>query len=267
MTSIRDLLVRGTLALSLIIPFYFAFAALGSKFQIIDWRFGLGTMVIGWGPLLLLGAALLAVIALLLALVIAPRRGRRIALAALIVPLLGLGYAAYVRAGAQGLPPIHDISTDLVDPPAFSAAIAAARAATPAGNNLDRAGVRIPAGAYSGRWADVLLDDAQRQAYPDITPVVTSVAPSAAFEAALAAARAQGWAIGETDPAAGRIEATAQSFWFGFIDDIAVRVRATDSGARVDVRSVSRVGMSDLGANGARVRKFLADLNTRLSAD
>ncbi len=262
----RDVLARAALAVSLFIPLYFVFAALGSRFHIIDWRFGLGTMVIGWGPLLLIGTALIAVIALVLGLVIAPRQGRRMALAALIIPLLGLGYAAYVRAGAQALPPIHDISTDMADPPAFSAAIVAERAATPAGNNLERAGVRIPAGAHSGRWSNMLVDEAQRQAFRDLAPIETSAPPQAAFEAALATARAQGWTIGETDPAAGRIEASVQSFWFGFIDDVVVRVRPAGGGARIDVRSVSRVGMSDLGANASRVRKYFVELNARLDA-
>lgn len=266
MGRFRDFLARAALVFSLFIPFYFAFASLGSRFHIIDWRFGLGTMVIGWGPLLLIGAALLAVIALVLALVIAPRQGRRIALVALVIPLLGLGYAATIRAGAQALPPIHDISTDMAEPPAFSAAIVAARAATPAGNDLERIGVRIPAGAHSGRWSEMLVDEAQRQAFPDIAPIETAAPPQAAFDAALAAAQAQGWALGETDPAAGRVEASVRSFWFGFVDDVAVRVRPAGAGARIDVRSVSRVGMSDLGANSARVRKYLADVQVRLGA-
>jgi len=68
-----------------------------------------------------------------------------------------------------------------------------------------------------------------------------------------------------TDPATGRIEATDSTFWFGFIDDVVVRLTPeTDGGTRVDVRSVSRVGLGDAGANARRVRNFLFDLADRL---
>jgi hypothetical protein len=71
-----------------------------------------------------------------------------------------------------------------------------------------------------------------------------------------------GWEIVAVDPAAGRVEATATTLWFGFKDDIVVRVRRADGGAQVDVRSVSRLGGGDLGANAARVRAFLERLET-----
>ena len=82
-----------------------------------------------------------------------------------------------------------------------------------------------------------------------------------AYEAALATAREMGWTVSTASPEAGMFEATATSFWFGFKDDVVVRV--TDTGlesARVDVRSVSRVGVSDLGANAARIEAFSENL-------
>jgi uncharacterized protein (DUF1499 family) len=81
-------------------------------------------------------------------------------------------------------------------------------------------------------------------------------APAGAFEAALAAARAEGWSIDATDPENGRIEASVRSFWFGFVDDVVVQVSPAEGGSRIDVRSTSRVGVSDLGANAKRVRAF-----------
>jgi hypothetical protein len=81
---------------------------------------------------------------------------------------------------------------------------------------------------------------------------------------ALAAAGAMGWTIVATDEAAGRIEATDRTLWFGFVDDVVIRVRPTDAGSRIDVRSVSRVGVSDIGANAARVRAYLAELEDRI---
>jgi uncharacterized protein (DUF1499 family) len=99
---------------------------------------------------------------------------------------------------------------------------------------------------------------AQRAAYPEIVPIVVAKAPGVAFDAALAAARSLGWTIVATDAASGRIEATATTSWFGFSDDVVIRVVPAQGGSRVDVRSVSRVGKGDLGANAGRVRAFTA---------
>ena len=66
-----------------------------------------------------------------------------------------------------------------------------------------------------------------------------------------------GWEIVASDPAQGRIEATATTFWFGFKDDIVVRLAAEGTGSRVDVRSLSRIGSSDVGANAQRIRAYL----------
>jgi uncharacterized protein (DUF1499 family) len=82
--------------------------------------------------------------------------------------------------------------------------------------------------------------------------------PAQAFDRALAAARAMGWEIVASDPAQGRIEATATTFWFGFKDDIVVRIAAESAGSRLDVRSLSRIGKSDVGANARRIRDYLA---------
>jgi uncharacterized protein (DUF1499 family) len=80
------------------------------------------------------------------------------------------------------------------------------------------------------------------------------------MQRALDAARSLGWEVVASDAATGRIEATATSRWFGFKDDVVVRIRPEGAGSRVDVRSMSRVGVGDLGANAERVREFLAKL-------
>jgi hypothetical protein len=98
---------------------------------------------------------------------------------------------------------------------------------------------------------------AQRDAYPDIGPIVLPEPKERAYARALAAAEAMGWEIGARDPAAGRFEAVDTTFWFGFKDDVAVRVAAAPGGgSRVDVRSKSRVGRGDAGANARRIRGF-----------
>ncbi len=256
MAAFRDIFVRIALVLALIVPVYFAAAALGTKFGLLDWQTGFVLMTFRMGVLVLGGVLVLALIALALAFFTPPRRGIGGALLALLIPAVGLGYGFYVRQQAQSIPPIHDISTDTMDPPAFSAEVQAARALVRGGNGLDLALKRDGEGHA--------FTELQQRAYPDITHISTSVDQARAFEAALALAREQGWTMGHADAATGAIEAVAETFWYGFKDDIAIRVRADGSGARVDMRSVSRVGRSDLGANAARMRPFLAALRTRL---
>ena len=258
MAGLRDFWVRAALAISLLVPIYFLVGALGTKFGLLDWRVGFGLMTFQLGGPVLLGAGAIALIGLALSALITPRRGAMSALIALLIPALGLGYALYVRQQAQSIPPIHDISTDLVDPPAFSQGVAATREAM-GGNDLDLLNKRTGDGRA--------FVDLQRESYGDIAPVVTSVPPAMAYETALALATEQGWNVQRADPTALVIEATASTFWYGFIDDIAIRVRPEAAGARVDVRSVSRVGRSDLGANAARMRPYLAELRTRLDAE
>ena len=98
--------------------------------------------------------------------------------------------------------------------------------------------------------------EAQRKAYPDIQPLKLPVAPNIAFERAKGAIEEAGWQIAREDPSAGRIEAVATTFWFGFKDDVVIRVAADGPGSRVDVRSKSRVGKGDLGTNAQRIRAY-----------
>ena len=158
--------------------------------------------------------------------------------AAVVVSLFPL--SALISGG--GAPAIHDITTDTENPPAFVAAVALNEP-----GRTDYDGESIAA--------------QQRAAYPDIEPVTLAVDTAAAFELALATVEQLGWEILDTDATAGRIEATDRTFWFGFADDVVVRIRDTGAGSsRVDVRSISRVGVGDLGANANRLREFLAAL-------
>ncbi|PKM01303.1 MAG: hypothetical protein CVV17_07675, partial [Gammaproteobacteria bacterium HGW-Gammaproteobacteria-7] len=138
------------------------------------------------------------------------------------------------RRLARSVPPIHDITTDLGDPPTFEA-ILPLRADAP--NPAEYGGEEIAA--------------QQRAAYPDIVPLRLEGPTAAAFTRALEAAREMGWEIIAADSARGRIEAVATTRWFGFIDDVVVRISEDGSRSRIDVRSVSRVGRSDVGANAS----------------
>jgi uncharacterized protein (DUF1499 family) len=143
----------------------------------------------------------------------------------------------------------------LEDPPAFSEAGIAARGE--GSNSLDLVNKTTRDGAH--------FIDLQLASYPDIESIPTGLAPDAAFDVAEALVREQSWTMGMADREGGSIEAMAESFWYGFKDDIVVRVTPDGAGARIDMRSVSRVGGSDLGANSARMGPFLESLRGRIA--
>jgi fatty-acyl-CoA synthase len=269
----KKILSRAALIFSLLLPVYFAVAALGVKFGWWDWKIGLGTLIVTWGPRLLIAALVLAAIALIVTLVRRPRVGVGAAVAALLIPALGLGYMLHVRSQSSALPPIHDVATNVEDPPVFSPALMREREASGANpvNSLT-----APLGsieAYKGpRFADRharSVGDLGREAFPDLQPVTVNAAPERLFAVLGEEAQDRGWTIVTEDPGAGVFEATAQTFWFGFNDDVAIRVRpaATPGQLQVDARSTSRVGLGDMGANAARLRDYLADVTEALGGD
>lgn len=195
---------------------------------------------IRWGVWVGLGAAALGLIGAWVTRPGAQLRGFPLALAAVVI-----GAATFVvpylhYQGSRGAPPIHDITTDTANPPAFVAVVPLRRGAP---NPVEYGGPSI----------------AQQQgiAYPDIVPLQLSGPPEKAFERALAAARELGWEIVAAVPAEGRIEATDSTRWFGLKDDIVVRVSANAGASRIDVRSVSRLGRGDQGMNARRIREYL----------
>jgi uncharacterized protein (DUF1499 family) len=186
-------------------------------------------------------AAVLSLLGVILARPGSTRRGFSLAVLGLVMSLVVVGIPWRWWQKVQRVPFIHDITTDLESPPVF-VAVLPLRADAP--NSAEYGGPEIAA--------------QQRTGYPELGPLPLQVPPQQAFERALAAARAMGWEIVANEPAEGRIEATATTFWFGFKDDVVVRVTPTDGGSRIDVRSVSRVGRSDVGANAERITAYLA---------
>jgi uncharacterized protein (DUF1499 family) len=173
------------------------------------------------------------------------RGGRKPRLVAILA--FGLGLVAFAipyqwQSTARRVPPIHDITTDIENPPVFQA-VMPLRADAP--NKVERSPE---------------LDNQQRKGYPDIAPITLPTPPDQVFDRALAAAQDAGWMIVTADKSSGRIEATDTTRWFGFKDDIVVRLTPWGSGTRVDVRSVSRIGRSDIGTNARRIRNYLAKL-------
>jgi len=238
-------------ALIIIGPLIFVLGGLGSRFGFWDWRFGLGTLARNVGPKLLMSSFLVGVVCLGLTFMVRPRRGLIVSVLAILIPVIGLTYANSIRTKAQKLPPIHDITTDTQDPPAFTDAILSERAKVKDVNPVDYAGKRD---RPDGELVSVL----QTKAYPDIRPIVLPDEPGIVFNQAKSVARSMDWTIKSENMTAGRIEATDTTFWYGFKDDIVIRIRPSKGGGSiVDVRSVSRVGVSDIGTNAARIRKFL----------
>ena len=142
------------------------------------------------------------------------------------------------RSPGADAPSINDITTNLEDPPGYAAR-------TGDHPNADRDM------AYPGDWIAIV-----REAYPDLAPIRLQASPPDAFARTLSRAEALGWTVVEQDPAAGTFEAEDATALFRFVDDISVRVRPEAAGSVVDVRSKSRDGRGDIGANAARIREF-----------
>lgn len=213
----------------------------GTKMEVWPWQLGL--MLLRYGTLVGLAAILGALI--LIAMMASPkwRAYTWVTVTALVIACIATAPPILMLRKAKNVPLIHDVSTDLADPPKF-VALRTARKASP--NGVDHGG------------ADVAK--LQSQGYPDIHAMVVAKSPAEALKSAVEAGRSLGWEIVATDPAAGRLEATATTAWWGFKDDIVVRITPNANGSRVDVRSASRVGLSDLGVNATRIREFFARL-------
>jgi len=251
--KIRKWILRLALVLMVLGPLTFILAAFGAKLGIWGWKFGLLTLSFKIGPLILLGSLGVGVISLLLAFYIKPRKGFAIAALAILIPVIGLGQLKATQKKAGSLPFIHDITTNTQDVPTFTDVILSERAKVQGVNTVDYVGKKDKP---DGKLVSVL--QSQAEAYADIRPLILSDTPEVVFGQAKAAIRQMGWALKSEDVKTGLIEATETTFWYGFEDDIVVRLRPSEGGGTVlDVRSVSRIGGSDIGANAERIRKFL----------
>ena len=163
----------------------------------------------------------------------------RVAAYIALVPLIGIGWQLIA---ARNVPQIHNISTDVVDPPEF-AKIAEIR--SDKHNPLE--------------YDSAVLAEVQQKAYPNVKTLYTDLSLEAAHRKAIVVAEALGWEVIDQDLVSGIVEATETTALWGFKDDVVIRVRRqADGKVAVDLRSVSRVGRSDLGANAKRIERFLA---------
>ena len=179
-----------------------------------------------------------------------PGLGR--ALLGLFLGLVLLAYPAYLGSRAMRLPAIFDITTDTANPPRFDVLVRL----RPRGR-IDYAGPAVAT--------------LQHAAYPDIGPLDLDVPPKTAYDAALALVTKRKWYIGDARAPAparrdGVIEAVARTPIMGFRDDVVIRVSPRGQGSRIDMRSASRFGTHDFGANASRIRSLLEDIDDTVSS-
>ena len=216
----------------------------GPGYRLGLWPLRLGFNILGFSAWLGMGAAAVSLLGAFLVRMAPPRRSLGLALAGAI---LGMAVAAvpwHWNQTVAMMPFIHDITTDTADPPLF-VTLLATRADAP--NTSAYGGSKVAA--------------QQKKAYPDIVPVDLEVSEDEAFRRAEAAVRSLGWDVAALIAAEGRIEATDTTTWFGFKDDIVIRVRPVEGApgqSRIDARSVSRIGRSDVGTNANRLRGFIS---------
>lgn len=215
----------------------------GGGYRLGWWDFRPGLTIFRWAAYGGLAAAALSLLGGIVTRPGSARRGLPLAVIGLIVGLVVMWIPWQWGRTVQRVPMIHDITTDMETPPVF-VAILPLRAGAP--NTAEYGGPEIAA--------------QQRAGYPDLGPLTLQAPTAQAFTRALTVAREMGWEIVASEANEGRIEATATTFWFGFKDDVVIRVTPSGNGSRIDVRSVSRVGRSDVGTNAKRITDYLSRL-------
>ncbi len=263
------------LALTAFLPLYFMIAAIGSKIGLWSWQVGLGSMTFTAGPILVGIAAIAALIALILGLInwsgrkaekqdgVKRPRNKAVIVSAvlgLLVPGAFVVFGMSASSTAESNP-IYDVSTDTGNPPTFSAEVMAERAETESNQVND---YQVPLSELEafqslknddGAQSLIIQNHAQiiNDIYAELSPLPLAGASKADAVAAVAAAMgSMGFVDIRQDADAGRVEGVAETFWYGFKDDVVARIGENE----IDFRSVSRVGRSDLGANAARIAEL-----------
>ncbi|WP_203293178.1 DUF1499 domain-containing protein [Maricaulis parjimensis] len=240
--------------LALVTPVWFLVAAFGTKWEFLSLEFGLGWMTREMGQKLLLAciiAGVLGAIFMLLHRLLAKEVFGVVSspILVLAIGLAGLGWTWSIDQARAATRPLLDITTDPADPPNFSTSLVARRGAN--AESLDYAAKQDEAGRP--------LAEVQAELYPDLTTLQLDRSPDVVFDAAMTYAHENNWRVGSASRSAGMFEAGAESFWFGLRDDIVVRIREDgQGGSLVDIRTLARRPVHDLGRNPARAADFLA---------
>lgn len=247
------------LLLSLALVLWFAVAAFGPKVGIIGWQTGLMTMTFTWGLYLIGLTAVIALIALVWTALKAPRSGWFKAAIALAIPAVFFAALASTKATGERVPPIYDITTNTANPPAYSADTLALRSSVDANPLIE---FQTPLGEME-RWQvdrfsavrDKTAAELIAEGYPQLKTVTLPVSPEVAAQRVADAMTEAGFT--DVRNANGRVEGVAETFLYGFKDDVVARITPVGGGSEVDFRSTSRVGLSDLGENAKRIGKLL----------
>ncbi len=269
LSKLQSLSMKIAIGAAIFCPVWFAIAAIGVKYKFWSIGTGLLKMSFQWGPVLLLIGIVIGVVALIIQLLKAPRRGAILVVIALLVPVFMLGHLKGIGEQVTGLPPIHDVQTDWERPIQFPQALLDERAENGWNPVVDEPVVSERA---AGRWPNSVgkkVSELQAEAYGEynLKPQLFDVSPEVAIEAVVEVAGKSGWEVQSIDNATGLIHATFTSPWYGFVDDIVIRVeKQGDVGSRINARSVSRVGLSDMGANASRLKRFVDDLNLKMKS-
>lgn len=243
MTAVTGWFSKAVFYAAIVLALLLPCAALGYRFGLLDLKlaFGLLTLCVGGGLVIVI----LAIVNIFLGKRKAePERVTRawISFAIALLPVAILGFQL---VSARGVPPIHNISTDVINPPEFDQVL------------VLRGETSNPASYGSESLPREKLAALQQAAYPDIQTLHSKLPVNEAFDRATGILTSLGLEIVNEDREHGLIEAVATTFWFGFKDDMVVRIQPEEGGTVIDLRSVSRVGQSDLGANAARIGRFL----------
>ena len=242
----KRFIAKSLFYLSLLATLTFILSGYGYQWEI--WTLGMGFSLLRYSAY----AAIGLLVTQLLALFFMKESGAK-AVSMLVVgvmlTLLISGTALYWQQKAQGVPPIHDITTDMENPPEF---VAMVRLREDAQNPPE----------YSGEEAA----EAQREAYPNVQPLMTAAPKQEVIDEIVTLIVSRNWDLVSINRQEGRVEATEKLAWFGFKDDVVFRITETDDGSRVDMRSKSRIGRSDIGVNADRIESFLRDLENRLES-
>ncbi|MBB3045980.1 hypothetical protein FHR99_000216 [Litorivivens lipolytica] len=209
-------------------------SVIATRWNVLHFRYGL---------LMYLLAALLGLLVIVMAALFTRRQqsdaSRKALSQASLLSLPAIGIFTFSIFSAGDAPMIHNVTTAPDNPPEFIKA--------PSQRGADANPLK-----YTPELAKI-----QRQAYPELQTLTTELSAREAHQLALAVSRQMGWEIYYDDPAQGHIEAVATTRWFGFKDDIVIRINAGSEPTQIDLRSVSRVGQGDMGANARRIQAFI----------
>lgn len=240
----KNTLAKTFFYLSLICTILFALSGYGYQWGL--WGLGTGFTLLRYGAYAAIGLAVIQT-TFFFFMKDSGFSVKAMILTGFLLTLLISATAIYWQYRAQSVPPIHDITTDIQSPPEF---VAMNRLRADAPNPPEYAGEETA--------------QQQREAYPNIQPLVVDEPVQEVIDEIVVLISAREWELVSINRKDGRVEATEELAWFGFKDDVVFRVTETDEGTKVDMRSKSRIGRSDVGVNADRIEQFLKDLEARL---